>query len=111
VVAVVGEVDLTTAPVLRNGLLRVVRELRPEVLDVDLTAVTFLDCAGVGALAHVRRAALRATCEVRITNPRPVVRRVLDLTGQLDICSAPINTHGEQRGRAWACSPSQRRSS
>jgi len=39
-VAVVGEVDLATAPVLRDRLLTVLHDQAPAVLDVDLAEVT-----------------------------------------------------------------------
>jgi anti-anti-sigma factor len=57
-VAVLGEVDLATAPVLRDRLLSVLHKQAPAVLDVDLAEVTFLDCAGIGALVAVRNAAV-----------------------------------------------------
>lgn len=47
-VAVGGEVDITTAPQLRDALAAAV-EAYPRVL-LDLTAVTYLDSAGVRAL-------------------------------------------------------------
>jgi anti-anti-sigma factor len=49
-VTVVGEVDLATAPTLRDRLLSVLREQSPAVLDVDLAGVIFLDCTGISAL-------------------------------------------------------------
>ncbi|HZN73711.1 MAG TPA: STAS domain-containing protein [Micromonosporaceae bacterium] len=89
--AVVGEVDLATAHLLRDRLLGVLREQAPAVLDVDLAGVTFLDCTGVSALVAVRNAATRSGCQVRVTHPRPVVRRVLDVTGLLSVLTAPID--------------------
>jgi anti-anti-sigma factor len=59
-VAVVGEVDLATAPVLRDGLLNVLHGQTPAVLDVDVDGVTFLDCTGIGVLVGVRNAAVQA---------------------------------------------------
>jgi anti-anti-sigma factor len=79
-VAVVGEVDLATAHVLRDRLLGVLREQAPAVLDVDLAGVTFLDCTGIGALVAVRNAAMHTGRQVRVTHPQPIVRRVLDAT-------------------------------
>ena len=90
-VAVTGEVDLATAATLHDGLLGVLREHAPAVLDVDLDAVTFLDCVGLGALLDVRQAALRAGARMWGTRPRPIVRRVLEVTGLLDVLTAPIH--------------------
>jgi hypothetical protein len=46
-IALAGEVDLTTAPDLLDRLLSVLHTEQPAVLDVDLTDVSFLGCAGV----------------------------------------------------------------
>jgi anti-anti-sigma factor len=88
-VAVVGEVDLVTTPVLRERLLRVLRDRRPDLLDVDLAGVTFLDCTGLGALVAVRNAAVQAGGQIRVSHPRPIVRRVLEVTGLLGVFTAP----------------------
>jgi anti-anti-sigma factor len=85
-----GEVDLATAHVLRDVMLRVLREQAPTLLDVDLAGVTFFDCSGIGTLVAVRDVAVQAGCHVMVSNPRPIVRRVLDLTGLLDAFTAPI---------------------
>jgi anti-anti-sigma factor len=88
-VAVAGEVDLATTPVLRERLLRVLRDHRPDLLDVDLAGVTFLDCTGLGALVAVRNAAIRAGGQMRVSHPQPIVRRVLKVTGLLGVFTAP----------------------
>lgn len=90
-VAVVGEVDLATAPALRDTLLRALQERDPAVLEVDLTGITFLDCTGVGALVAVRNTAVHNGCRLRVTNPQPIVRLVLKLTGLLDVLTAPVD--------------------
>jgi anti-anti-sigma factor len=89
-VSVAGEVDLATAPMLRDRLLTALRDQSPEVLVVDLAGVRLLDCSGIGALIGVRNAALQAGCQLRITDPQPIVRRVLEVTGLLGILTAPI---------------------
>jgi anti-anti-sigma factor len=87
--AVVGEVDLATAQDLRDSLLKVLREHPPVALTVDLSGVTFLDCTGIGALVAVRNAAVQVDCHLRVTGPRPNVRRILDLTGLLSVLAVP----------------------
>ncbi|MEH1128439.1 STAS domain-containing protein [Micromonospora sp. CPCC 206061] len=88
-VAVVGEVDLATTPLLRERLLRMLRDERPDLLDVDLTGVTFLDCTGLGVLVAVRSAAVQAGCQMRVSHPQPIVRRVLEVTGLLSVFAVP----------------------
>ena len=82
-VAVVGEVDLATAHVLRDRLLGVLRQQTPAVLDIDLAGVTFLDCAGISALVTVRNAAVHTGRQVRVTHPQTTVGWLLDVTGLL----------------------------
>jgi anti-anti-sigma factor len=90
-VSVVGEVDLATVPALRDRLLTVVHEQAPAALVVDLAGVTFLDCAGIGTLVAAHNAAIRAGGQVRVSDPHPTVRRLLDLTGLLDVLTDPID--------------------
>jgi len=89
-VAVVGEVDLATAHLLRDGLLKVLREQATAIVDVDLAGVTFLDCTGISALVAVRNATGHTGRQMWVSHPQPIVRRVLELTGLLDVLTAPI---------------------
>ena len=87
-VAAVGEIDLSNSHVLHVRLLNVLSTLRPHRIEVDLAGVTFLDCGGLAVLVVVGQAADRAGCCVRVTNPQPLVRRLLKLTGLLDALTA-----------------------
>ena len=49
VVEIYGEIDIFSAPGLRDELLRVIRRYGPQ-LALDLAGVTFIDCAGVNVL-------------------------------------------------------------
>lgn len=94
-VAVAGEIDLSTTGVLHAGLLAALSAQLPERLEVDLAAVTFMDCGGITVLVAVGRAAARTGCRLRIANPQPIVRRVLDLTGYS--ASVPHVSAGHRR--------------
>jgi anti-anti-sigma factor len=87
-VAVVGEIDLSTCDVLRVRLHNVLSALHPHHIEVDLGGVTFMDCGGLTVLVVLNQAAARSGCRLWITNPQPIVRRVLDLTGLLDVLTA-----------------------
>ena len=56
VVEIRGEIDIQSAPELRDELLRVIRRCGPE-LALDLAGVTFMDCAGLNVLLATRRRA------------------------------------------------------
>jgi anti-sigma B factor antagonist len=81
-VVVSGEVDSTTAPGLRNCLLEVIARPGTAPIEVDLRGVTFLDSAGLSALATAHRAADAAgrALRMRCGTTRAVVRP-LQITG------------------------------
>ena len=84
VVKVVGELDPHTAPVLDHEVQRLLLSGYPNIV-LDLRDVSFVDSVGLRVLIrshadlsrHRRRLCLRA--------PSPSVRRVLDLTGLVDV--------------------------
>jgi anti-anti-sigma factor len=49
---------------------------------IDLSETGFLDCGGIGALIALRNNALqhRRDISVKVVNPTPSVRRILELT-------------------------------
>lgn len=79
VLAVSGEVDLATAPQLRNQLIDLVADGHRRIV-VDLSGTDFLDSTGLGALvAGLKR--LRAhDGEMRVVCTTPRVRKVFELT-------------------------------
>jgi anti-sigma B factor antagonist len=81
-VLVGGEVDSATAPGLRDCLLDVLARPGQTAVEVDLSQVTFLDSAGLSALAVAHRAATGAgrVLAVRCGTARAVVRP-LQITG------------------------------
>ena len=85
-VTVVGEVDSTTAPGLRECLLAALERPGSAPVEVDLSGVTFLDSAGLSALATAHRAAVSAdrVFRVRCGTARAVVRP-LQITGLWDV--------------------------
>jgi len=85
-VTVSGEIDATTAPGLRECLLEVLGRSGTTSVEVDLTRVTFLDSAGLSALATAHRAASAAgsTLQMRVGATRAVVRP-LEITGLWDV--------------------------
>jgi len=91
-VVVTGEVDMATEAALRAALLDALA-YNPVVLEVDLSACTFLDCSGVRVLVAVHARATAAGCLVRVRHPQPVVRMVLEMTGLLALLTATANAN------------------
>jgi anti-anti-sigma factor len=81
VIALAGEVDLDHAGDVRS--LGVMAVQAPDVSEVvfDLSAVTFVDSSGIGALIDVRSAAEDVGVKVRIDRASKAVARVLAITG------------------------------
>jgi anti-sigma B factor antagonist len=103
-----GEIDLAV-----RGRLRHVVEARlagegVSALLIDVAAVTFLDCGGIGVLIAGRHHAADIGCGYRVVNARGIVARVLDLTGVRSFLELPLA--GAEGGTA-AGKPRRRRGS
>jgi len=80
VLTVAGEIDSYSAPRLVGALAAVLPE-RPTELTVDLNAVSFLDSAGVQALAEAYRRTASTGTRLRVLATHRAVIRPLQLTG------------------------------
>jgi anti-anti-sigma factor len=74
-----GEIDISTAPWLREELLNVILRHGPELV-LDLSGVTFMDCAGINLLLATRRRARLAGGWLQVINAAPAVARIIALT-------------------------------
>ncbi len=83
--SVTGELDLSNAECLCSAVAGVLRERAPRQIDVDLAGVSLMDCSGVRALLLCRQAASLGHCRMRVVRPRPMVHRVLKITGLLGL--------------------------
>ena len=79
VVTISGEIDIYSGPQLRDQLLDVIRRHGAR-LALDLTGVTFIDCAGINVLLAARRRAQLEGGSLRVLRASPRVRRVIALT-------------------------------
>jgi anti-sigma B factor antagonist len=75
-----GDIDAYTAPELRAQL-HDASESDARLLVVDLSAVTFIDSAGLGALVGAHRRMQEAGGRMRIVRPPALVARAFELTG------------------------------
>lgn len=80
VVTVAGEIDLTNAEGLSDALLSALNAGALGLV-VDMTAVTFLDSAGVSALVRASRRAVASEATFRLAVTSQSVLRVLNLIG------------------------------
>jgi anti-sigma B factor antagonist len=77
-----GEIDMSTADVLRESLSRALHT-RPAAVVVDMADVTLLDSTGITALVQARNHAIGDGATITLINCRPIVHRVLEVTGLL----------------------------
>jgi anti-anti-sigma factor len=81
VLRVLGELDLCTAVDLRCAVSAALEQHDPQSLTMDLSALTFADCAGLSVLVWARNCLAERGHELVITGSQPLVRRLLTLTG------------------------------
>jgi anti-sigma B factor antagonist len=79
IVSVAGEVDLATAPELRDALMSA-----PGDLTVDLAAVSFMDSTGLGALVAARKHTTREGHRFEVRNESELIEHTMKLTGLYD---------------------------
>ena len=78
VVEVTGEIDVATAPALRDRLLALLNRGAPDLV-VDLRGVTFLDSTGVGSLLRVYHRQSLLGGALHFVADQSAVLRVFDL--------------------------------
>ena len=81
VVLPTGELDIASAPTLRDELAAVITaQPRPRVVCCDLTDVTFMDSTALSALVFAHETAAMGGQEFCLAGARASVHRVLELT-------------------------------
>ena len=75
-----GDIDMASAPVLRDCLTTATNECSEPIV-IDLGAVTFMDSTGLDVLLHGQRALATKGLPLRVRNVPPNVRQVFDITG------------------------------
>ena len=80
VVTVRGEIDVATAPQLRDRLMAA-SETNPPLSVVDLSAVTFLDSTALGVLVGAVTQRRDAGGDIRLVVTEPHVTKVFSITG------------------------------
>lgn len=80
VLAVGGEVDVATAPRLREQLIGLVNEGSHRIV-VDLTAVDFLDSTGLGVLVGALKRVRTHDGDLALVCNEPRILKVFEITG------------------------------
>ena len=83
---VVGELDVSSAPKLRQELVRAVSEADgPPRIVVDLAGVDFLDSTGLGVLLGGLKRVLAQDGALALARAEPQVRKVFEVTRVIEI--------------------------
>jgi anti-sigma B factor antagonist len=86
VVALYGELDLADAPGLASHLITAVAACGPSII-VDLADLAFIDSCGLGVLVRVLKWARESGGGMALAAPQQQVRRILGVTGLIDVFS------------------------
>ncbi len=84
VVAVGGELDLSSAPELLQALTRLVDAGRRDLV-VDLSGVRFCDSSGLSVLVRVKNRLDGLGGDVTLAGAHPIVQRVLEVSGLVEV--------------------------
>jgi len=80
IVTISGEIDIASAPVLREQLHDLLRPQASRVV-IDLSRVTFCDASGLGVLVAASRRVGLLDGTLRLAAPAPLTATILRLTG------------------------------
>jgi anti-sigma B factor antagonist len=80
ILTVAGEVDVATAPTLRERLVQLIADGNTR-LTIDLTPVDFLDSTGLGVLVGTLKRIRQAEGELVLVIPQERIRRLFEITG------------------------------
>ncbi len=80
VITAAGELDVNTAPELRENLARLISG-GATLVTIDLSAVGFVDSTALSVLVSALKRLRQANGDLQLASPTPSVRRVFEITG------------------------------
>jgi len=98
-VALHGELDIADAASVM-AVLAAAAARNPRII-VDLAALEFIDCCALAMLGRVRVQARQNGGDLLLAAPRGQVRRILELTGLVDVFSVRASVGEAVRTAGW----------
>ena len=80
VILIAGELDLASVDTVRTAIAPILASA-PKAVIFDLQDLSFMDSSGISLLVQVSN----EVESVKLINPSPIVRRVLEATGLLEV--------------------------
>ena len=98
IVKLSGELDVASAPDLRERLLIILDRHAPSRFILDLSALSFIDSSGIAVLVNTERRARLLGCTLELAAPQAAVWRVLQVCGLQHhfVISESISMPGEE---------------
>lgn len=81
IVKLSGELDIASAPELREQLLAILSRRTPSHLILDLSKLRFIDSSGIAVFVNTERRARLLGCTLALVAPQAPVSRVLQVCG------------------------------
>ena len=80
-----GELDIATIPALRAEWLTLVDDVQPDLVVIDLNAVTFLDSTALSAVIAVHKRQREHGGRLIVSNANPRLAKIFGMTGLPDL--------------------------
>jgi anti-anti-sigma factor len=84
-ISLVGEIDMSVSDLVPELVREAVAAHAPQRVEIDLSGLDFCDSSGISALFTARAYADEAGARFLVTGPTGMVRRVMEITGVLDV--------------------------
>lgn len=78
---IIGELDHHTAAEIRKSIDESIERLRPKLLTIDFSGVSFMDSSGIGLIMGRYNTMKLFGGEVEVQNPSPSIEKILKLSG------------------------------
>ena len=76
-----GDIDHHSARTIRMRIDEDLQSIRPRLLVLDLSSVSFMDSSGLGLILGRYTKAVELGILFKVQNPTPQIKRILDLAG------------------------------